>query len=280
MVTILTENIFLDNAQIGDSFRPSNFAFICVYKGELIISVNKDINKCSYGNIVFVSPKNVYKIENYSSDIRMFIFSLDRKLVRSKINFKFNRYDVYQIAQLENKHLVTIDDSEFDNLQHLLHIANFYLDTDYEVRFKNDILTGVVTSIIYIITDFLLADNNSLQRKKMRKEEITIAFLDMVSECYKVEKDLSFYAQKLMISVKYLSNSVREITKSPPTVFIADAVLNEAKTMLLNPHYTVGMISAELGFSDQYSFGKFFKKHTTYSPTNYKKFNSLKDSFL
>lgn len=91
------------------------------------------------------------------------------------------------------------------------------------------------------------------------------------------KKELSFYAESLLISVKYLSNCVREITKSPPTSFIADALMNEAKVILLHPNNTGGMIAGELGFSDQYSFGKFFKKHTRLSPLNFRKRNHLID---
>jgi len=280
MVTIITENIFVESAIIGDSFRPSNFAFICVYEGNLTVSVNELTNICTYGNLIFISPNNVYKIEGYSSDIKMFIFSLQREVIRSKINFKFSRYDVYQIAQLENKHVVKIDNSEFDNLTQLLFLAQFYKASYTKRKFANDIFTGIITSVIYLITEFLLAGNSSLQKKNFRKDEITIKFLDLVSKNFKENKELSFYAQSLLISVKYLSNCVREITKSPPTRFIADALMNEAKALLLNPDYTVGDIAAELGFSDQYAFGKFFKKHTAYSPTGYRKHNSLKDTFL
>jgi hypothetical protein len=49
------------------------------------------------------------------------------------------------------------------------------------------------------------------------------------------EKELKFYADKLLISSKYLSNTVREITNQPPSKFITEALLNNAKILLLIP---------------------------------------------
>ncbi|MFA4870433.1 MAG: helix-turn-helix domain-containing protein [Pedobacter sp.] len=280
MIKILDEKIFIESANIGDSFRPSNFAFICVYGGELVMNVNNGYSECKPGSLIFLSPHNIYKIESYSGDLNLFILSIDRERIRSRISFKFNRYDVYQIAQLENNHLVKVDEAEFKHLLQLMQLALYYISKDDKRRFDEDILTGIIVSIIYIITDFLLTGQQILKRKNLRKEEVAMSFIELVSKNFRVHKDLSFYADKLSISIKYLSNCVREITKSPPTTFITDMLMNEAKGLLLDPQATVGQISDVLGFSDQYAFGKFFKKHTGASPTNYRRQNHLVETIV
>lgn len=277
MIRILTEQIFVENVNLGDSFHPSTLAFMCVYEGEISVDINNISRKCNRGNLLLLSPNNLYRIESYTENLKLFILSFDRERLKSQINFKFNRYDVYQVAQLENRHTLEINNLEFDHLKQLLTLANYYSANDTDHKFKNEVLTGIVTSVIYIITSFLLVNESSSPQKNLRKEEITILFLELVSRHFKEKKELSFYADSLLISVKYLSNCVREITKSPPTSFIADALMNEAKVMLLHPNNTVGMIAGELGFSDQYSFGKFFKKHTGLSPLNFRKRNHLID---
>ncbi|MCB4235521.1 helix-turn-helix domain-containing protein [Kaistella anthropi] len=96
---------------------------------------------------------------------------------------------------------------------------------------------------------------------------------------FKNEKELKFYADKLYITVKYLSNTVREITKVPPTYFITDSIINEAKINLLDNNTSIKEIANQLGFADQYTFGKFFKKHTGLSPKHYRLENTLIQSF-
>mgnify|MGYP006383480895 FL=1 len=127
--------------------------------------------------------------------------------------------------------------------------------------------------------DFLQGKGKDINiLKNSRKESITMKFLQLVSINFMKEKELKFYADKLLISSKYLSNTVREITNQPPSKFITEALLNNAKILLLNSDNSIKEISNELDFSDQYAFGKFFKKHTGLSPSNFKKTNKLVDA--
>ena len=111
--------------------------------------------------------------------------------------------------------------------------------------------------------------------RNTRKEEIAMRFIELASLHYKEEKELQFYADQLSISIKYLSNAVRSITHVPPTQFLAASLMDEAKLLLLNSNLAIRAISDRLGFSDQYAFGKFFKKHTGLSPRNFKQQNIL-----
>jgi AraC-like DNA-binding protein len=121
--------------------------------------------------------------------------------------------------------------------------------------------------------DSLVEKLNSETKLNTRKEEITLRFIELVSIHFRTEKELSFYAEKLNISIKYLFICVKETTNTPPTEFIANALLNESKTLLLSTKNTISIIASALSFSDQYAFGKFFKKQTGLSPKNYRSKN-------
>jgi AraC-like DNA-binding protein len=47
--------------------------------------------------------------------------------------------------------------------------------------------------------------------------------------------------------------------------------MTEAKILLRNPSLSIQQIADQLNFSDQSSFGKFFKKHHRMSPLEYRK---------
>lgn len=130
MIRILTEQIFVENVNLGDSFHPSTLAFMCVYEGEISVDVNNISRKCNRGNLLLLSPNNLYRIESYTENLKLFVLSFDRERLRSQINFKFNRYDVYQVAQLENKHSLVINNLESDHLRELLSLANYYSAND------------------------------------------------------------------------------------------------------------------------------------------------------
>ncbi|MHC5202189.1 helix-turn-helix domain-containing protein [Myroides sp. LJL119] len=280
MLRILDENIFFENAHPGSVIRSSNFAFIVIYQGELILEINGAENKYEFGNIIIIPSHRLYKIINYSSNLKIYIFSCDRDLIKRHTNFNFNKYDIYRLTNAEKKKsYLKFDAEEFSNIKNQLEQLSFYLDESKQVTFKKEITWLIVNTIIYGIFGKLLSSVEKPSLSNSRKEEIVMEFILLLSENFTSEKELKFYADRLNISVKYLSNCVRDITDIPPKSIIAQQLVNEAKNELLNKKNPVNIIASNLGFSDQYSFGKFFKKHTGLSPKNYRLKNSLVKSF-
>ena len=80
---------------------------------------------------------------------------------------------------------------------------------------------------------------------------------------------MSFYAQQLYITTKYLSNIVKEATGRSAAQWIDEFVILEAKNLLRFSGKTIKQVSYELNFSNQSAFGKYFKLITGMSPSEY-----------
>ena len=95
-------------------------------------------------------------------------------------------------------------------------------------------------------------------------------FADLLIRNIKTQTSVGFYAEQLCISKQYLSLIIKEKTRVTIGTIIASMRIEIASQMLRNPKKTIQQIAAELSFSDQSSFGKFFKKHTGVSPLKYR----------
>ena len=104
-----------------------------------------------------------------------------------------------------------------------------------------------------------------------RKEELFEQFLQLLFEHCKEQHVVTFYAEKLYITPQYLSLILKELTGKSANKWIDDALIMEAKVLLKAPNTTVQQVADELRFSDQSTFGKFFKKHMGISPMEYRK---------
>ena len=93
----------------------------------------------------------------------------------------------------------------------------------------------------------------------------------MLFEHCKEQHVVTFYAEKLFITPQYLSLILKELTGKSANKWIADALIVEAKMLLKAPQATVQQVADILHFSDQSTFGKFFKKHMGISPMEYRK---------
>lgn len=130
-----------------------------------------------------------------------------------------------------------------------------------------------------IFEGFMLDINNLILKKQIllknpffsRKEELSNSFFDLLHRCYFKEHSLVFYADKLCISPKYLSLVIKQQTGKTANQWIEDALFNEAINLLKNSNTPIKEIAFRLRFSDQSSFGKFFKKHKFISPLRYRR---------
>ena len=111
-----------------------------------------------------------------------------------------------------------------------------------------------------------------------RSDSIMKGFADLLSEYAKTETSVEFYAEKLCISKQYLSLIVKEKTQVSVGKIISIVRVEEASRLLRDPKLTLQQIAEELSFSDQSSFGKFFRKHSGMTPMKYRQ--SLRKTLL
>lgn len=99
---------------------------------------------------------------------------------------------------------------------------------------------------------------------------LTEKFISLVQQHFKSERFLDFYANKLEVSTKHLSRTIKETTGFTAVEWIDRFVILEAKVLLKSTNMTIQQISDELNFTTQSFFGKYFKKHTGKSPKDFR----------
>ena len=112
--------------------------------------------------------------------------------------------------------------------------------------------------------------NFSKTGKKTHNEELMDKFLNLVQNHHKEHRGLEFYADKLCLTPKYVSKMVKEISGKSANNWIDEHVILETKALLKSTNMTIQQISDELNFPSQSFFGKYFKRVTGMSPSEYK----------
>lgn len=107
--------------------------------------------------------------------------------------------------------------------------------------------------------------------KKNRKDVIYDQFMRMLSENYRKERSVNYYAKKLYLTPKHLSSVVKEISGRTAGEWIDNFVIFEAKSLLRSSQKNIQEIADELNFANQSFFGKYFKHYTGMSPKEYRK---------
>ena len=84
-------------------------------------------------------------------------------------------------------------------------------------------------------------------------------------------------SEELAISTSQLNKKLNAITGFPSSTYILQVKLSNAKKILTNENKTIGEVAAECGIYDVNYFSRVFKKHTGFTPTQYKKLPKTRD---
>ncbi len=109
------------------------------------------------------------------------------------------------------------------------------------------------------------------QPAQSRRSNYVKRFISLVHENYRQERSVAFYAERLFISPKYLSMLVKEASGKSAAEWIDEYVILEAKNLLRFSGMNIQQVAFSLHFSNQSSFGKYFKHLTGMSPTEFQR---------
>lgn len=140
--------------------------------------------------------------------------------------------------------------------------------------FRKGALLGYTQVLTYNSYKYLLtADTEAekLKEKSSRRQELYTQFIHEVQKSYTKERSISYYADVLCVTPKYLSQIVHQVSGRFAGDWITDFVILEAKALLKSRKYTVQQIADMLNFANQSFFGKYFKSKVGCSPSEYQK---------
>jgi AraC-like DNA-binding protein len=138
--------------------------------------------------------------------------------------------------------------------------------------FHREVMYNATEAFFLELGNILIGKKETHVRSTLsRKEELMNQFLQLLFEHAKEQHAVTFYADKLFITPQYLTLILKELTGKSANKWIEDALFVEAKVLLKAPQTTVQQVADKLNFSDQSTFGKFFKKHLGISPMEYRK---------
>jgi len=159
-------------------------------------------------------------------------------------------------------HMVKVSKAELENLKDLFrNIKKFSENTE--------VLQGLVFSLIQLVQQLhkvTLRENNISQ-----KELISHQFKALIARHFIESKEVGFYADKLHITPKYLSEVLQETTGKSAKELITEHLFLEAKSLLRQTPMTIKEIAYWLGFEDQSYFVRAFKRHAGVTPAVYRR---------
>lgn len=144
---------------------------------------------------------------------------------------------------------------------------------------KNDpAYSFIVIGLIFKLFGYIQLNNAFKDALPETKQELKKALkikkvLKFIRENYSSVITLDDMAKVANLSPNYFSNYFKSITNSTPMNYLISYRIEKASTKLLSTDKSITNIAYDTGFSDLSYFIKLFKKHTGYTPSEYRNQN-------
>lgn len=235
--------------------------------GRMHVKLNLNEYDLHRNSLLFVLPGSIGQCLDISADCRIVFIALSNDYIIAEENLKGALIVRKFLARQTSLDLTDAQTAE------ILSICRAVQDKlrQPDFRFKYDILKGYL-QVLYGDLCQLMAPLVEAQdaRQGSRKKQIFDRFLEELRQHCTMERSIGFYAERLCLTPKYLSQVVHAVSGRHAGEWIRDYVILEAKALLKSGQYTIQQVSDMLNFANQSFFGVYFKKAVGCSPTVYK----------
>lgn len=259
---------------LGKNFQDQIFVFdglllnICI-NGTAKITIDYKKYLIDANSLIIILPKHIYTICECSKDldIRMVLVSSDF-ICHLPITPDFDL-----LKKMAIQPCVKLNKGKLEDLQKIHSLIDKYNSDD---KLTKQIQDTLIHSMILITASSFGNLPSKPNQTFSRQETLVRQFFNLLTDsdsCEVKRRSVSYYAEKLNVSPKYLSTVIKNVSNHPVQNWINEVILISAKRYIMTTDLTIYQIADKLHFQTASSFVRFFKIHVGYSPLEYKKIN-------
>lgn len=256
-----------DMLDYTEEVRAAIFAFVLVRQGTLTIKYNGSYIILGPQDLHIYAPGMLAQIVEVSPDYRGYFLAIDADLISQlALMPQFTRIAYFPISEFD-KPKITLSGEQYDLLSSLIRLIRLHISSLTPIR--GEALEGLCT---VFCLDLMTIQRSLTEHPRVstHQEALFLKFLQLVSEHYVREHELSFYAHRLSVTTTYLSRVVRQVSGRTARSFVDYALVSEASRLLRATSIGIAELADRLHFADQSSFTKFFTRLKGVSPRAYR----------
>lgn len=253
--------VFFDDEVTSVAHRDDHYIFFLLESGTGFVMIDFVDMQLLEQSLYYILPTQVHqRIQNQNAN--GWFIAVDTALIPRDCRHIFENTLI-----LQQPHLLSND--TFQQFQQLLAV----LFLKYKENNSGQFYVMAVHSLLqsfFAIAATCYSGNMDMNLKVSRAVQLKSQFKDLLTAEIRKVKSPEAFAAKLNVSEAYLSEILKKTTGFPPSYWIQQEVIMEAKRLLYYSDLTVKEISHILGYTDHSYFSRLFNKVTGISALTFR----------
>ncbi len=138
-------------------------------------------------------------------------------------------------------------------------------------HYRKELVKSLLLAMFYDMSNVIYRVERKSARPQTRADVLFSQFIKLLDENYRMQHRVSWYAETMCITPKYLSQIVSQVSNRTPNEWIENYILLELRVLLRNSGKSIKEISDYMNFPNQSFLGKYFKERMGIGPKEYRK---------
>ena len=284
-MTLFTDHIFLTNDPEGfrecrEKRTTSTATMTVLFCEEGFLDVYY------HGHMMRIRPGELFvRIPDFSHQLGPYHLSPDLKFKQVTVTADLYEEIMYEHMRVEpnwyakqeylkaNPSFPLSDASKefFFTYFHLLELQLKDRPSDYRKQILKIIARGAVMEMLNYMDKLSIGLSPEFERMSVNQSDYTFREFTRLLQLYPHEREVQWYAGKLLITPKYLSEICKERSGKSAGQWIAEVTVAELKHYLRNTTIPIREVARLMEFPNASFFCQYTKKHTGMTPNKFRK---------
>lgn len=253
--------------RMSEGFSNFGIGLIVCHEGEFEFTLSGRTHKACRGETVFIPEGAFFSVERTSETLRLSIIVYKTAPIRYVLGTMVQSVQLYA-RMSPDLPCVWSTGCEDDIAGYISLIGSGEPRADdlFAVSERQMLLLSLTYRLCMLFSRKFFADGSS----NARRTEVFLKLIQLIGRHYMAERGVAFYADKLCLSPKYLSELSKSVCGYTVQELVFKAITRKAMSLLDSTGKTVAEIADDFNFPNPSSFGTFFRKQTGLSPQKYR----------
>lgn len=249
------------------AFLKEGVGGVCL-SGHMTVQVFDNKFRIVPGMVFTLLPWQFAFIKEVSGDFRMTFFRVSQTMFIDTLSGLWRLRPGFFFYM--SRHIVSASDESY--IQRFLNYCDLlsFWNQNSPQNCRRETVMQLLRTYYWILYAAYINDPMAEVTQYTHKEEVAFRFMHYIIEEHSPDKDVAYYAQKLDLSPKSLTNLIRSICGQSARDWIVFYTIFEIKSLLRDSSLDIKAIAARTHFPDHATLSRYFRRYTGTTPSKYR----------